>query len=75
MAWSDTRHPITGPGGRPLEDVLYNATRGALHAALAQAGLDKVRAAKALGISRATIYRLVKQHGESPDDAPAATAP
>lgn len=47
---------------RPLRDVLADAEREAIRAALEKAGGVKVQAAKALGISRAQFYEKLRLH-------------
>jgi DNA-binding NtrC family response regulator len=50
---------------------LRAAERRHVEAALRQAGGNKVRAAKALGVSRRALYRLIDRHGLHPEtDAP-----
>lgn len=51
------------PGQCSLTSLLQEVEREALLEALAKAGGNKVKAAKALGISRAWLYKKMKQHG------------
>ena len=57
------------PGVRALDDVLAEAERGALEAALRATGGNKQRAARALGISRSRLYERLARHGNRPDSA------
>ncbi len=53
--------------GRPLKDIVSDAIRAverqAIRDALTKAGGSPTRAAKLLGISRASIYNKLKEHG------------
>ncbi|MBP2228400.1 transcriptional regulator with PAS, ATPase and Fis domain [Azospirillum agricola] len=51
------------PGTRPLQEVLSAAERMAIAAALEEAGGVKARAAKLLGISRASLYERMMSLG------------
>ncbi len=50
-------------GARPLQEVLSAAERVAIAAALEEAGGVKARAAKLLGISRASLYERMVSLG------------
>jgi DNA-binding NtrC family response regulator len=56
--------------GRTLKDIVEDATRAvekaALRDALARAGGSPSKAAKLLGISRASIYNKLKEYGITP---------
>jgi DNA-binding NtrC family response regulator len=53
--------------GRPLKDIVTDAVRAverqAIRDALTKSGGSPTRAAKLLGISRASIYNKLKEHG------------
>jgi DNA-binding NtrC family response regulator len=46
-----------------LEAARTRAERGAISVSLAQAGRNVTEAAKQLGVSRMTLYRLMAKHG------------
>jgi two-component system response regulator AtoC len=64
--------PAASAGADPLN--LHHTERRVVQAALHQTGGNKVHAAKALGISRRALYRLIAKHGleVTPSDHPAA---
>jgi DNA-binding NtrC family response regulator len=53
-------HPLT-PTPAPVN--LHELEGRTVKAALAQVGGNKVQAAKALGVSRRALYRLLAKHG------------
>ncbi|MEP7099699.1 MAG: sigma-54 dependent transcriptional regulator [Burkholderiales bacterium] len=50
-----------------LEEARTRAERGAISVSLQQAGRNVTEAAKQLGVSRMTLYRLMAKHGIGPD--------
>ena len=63
-------------GPEPLKDMLTHVERRLIERALEQAGHNKSKAAKSLGINRPLLYRRIKELGiadehESPDDTSA----
>jgi DNA-binding NtrC family response regulator len=50
-----------------LEQARTRAERGAISISLQQAGRNVTEAAKQLGVSRMTLYRLMAKHGIGPD--------
>ena len=50
-----------------LETARTRAERGAISVSLEQAGRNVTEAAKQLGVSRMTLYRLMAKHGIGPD--------
>ncbi|MBA5690612.1 sigma-54 dependent transcriptional regulator [Rugamonas apoptosis] len=57
---------VTGPDGAPLGDARSRAERDAIDASLLRAGSNMTVAARALGVSRMTLYRLLAKHGIPP---------
>ncbi|HYH21494.1 MAG TPA: sigma 54-interacting transcriptional regulator [Azospirillum sp.] len=55
--------PACANGVRPLSEVLHQTERAAISAALAEAGGVKAKAAKLLGISRASLYERMMNLG------------
>jgi DNA-binding NtrC family response regulator len=53
------------PTGNDLQAFLDRATREHIERALAAAGGKRIDAARALGIDRTTLYRLMRRHGLS----------
>ena len=51
------------PGGAPLDDARGRSERAALLDCLARSGHNVSLAARELGISRTTLYRLMSKHG------------
>ena len=51
------------PVNEPLDEMLFRIERERLEIALQQAGDNKTRAARLLGISRASFYRRLRNHG------------
>ena len=51
------------PGWDALEQARTRAERGAISVSLTQAGKNVTEAAKQLGVSRMTLYRLMAKHG------------
>ncbi|GAB3471317.1 sigma-54 dependent transcriptional regulator [Massilia terrae] len=60
LALADARRP---PGGAALDESRIAAERAALLASLERAGNNRSRAARELGVSRMTLYRLLDKHG------------
>ena len=54
------------PGSDGLDDARIRAERGAIHISLARTGKNITRAARDLGVSRMTLYRLMEKHGINP---------
>ena len=54
-------------GWDALEEARTRAERGAISISLEQAGKNVTEAAKQLGVSRMTLYRLMAKHGIGPD--------
>jgi DNA-binding NtrC family response regulator len=52
-----------GAAGRTLQESLEHATAERVRAALAASKGQRSEAARALGIDRTTLYRLMKRHG------------
>ncbi|WP_114971148.1 sigma-54 dependent transcriptional regulator [Rhodoferax ferrireducens] len=52
--------------GEPLEEARIRAERDAIHVCLQGSGSNVSRAARDLGVSRMTLYRLMEKHGISP---------
>ena len=52
--------------GEPLEDVRVRAERDAIHGCLQGSGNNISRAARDLGVSRMTLYRLMEKHCITP---------
>lgn len=52
--------------GEPLEEARIRAERDAIHVCLQGSGSNVTRAARDLGVSRMTLYRLMEKHGISP---------
>lgn len=60
-------HGRTGlRNGEPLEEARIRAERDAIHVSLQGSGSNVTRAARDLGVSRMTLYRLMGKHGISP---------
>jgi transcriptional regulator of acetoin/glycerol metabolism len=61
--------PVPSPSGATLpqrgtlQDCLDDAATARIRAALAEAGGNRVEAARALGIERTTLYRMMKRLG------------
>jgi DNA-binding NtrC family response regulator len=77
----DLPESVTAPGpaaaaaaAPAAEPPLREAEKRCVAAALARAGGNKVKAAKALGVSRRALYRLIDKHGldRGPGDPPPA---
>jgi two-component system response regulator AtoC len=64
---------VAAPAGA-AEPSLREVERRSVAAALAKAGGNKVKAAKALGVSRRALYRLIEKHrlDRGPSDEPPA---
>ncbi len=58
-----TRSPTPGPSGGTLQDALDAAAAGRIRSALAATDGERTAAAKALGIDRTTLYRLMRRLG------------
>lgn len=52
--------------GEALEEARIRAERDAIHVCLRGSGSNVTRAARDLGVSRMTLYRLMEKHGISP---------
>lgn len=52
--------------GEALEEARIRAERDAIHVCLQGSGSNVTRAARDLGVSRMTLYRLMEKHGISP---------
>lgn len=60
----------TAPRSREaLGDARTNAERSAIHVSLQRAGKNITHAARDLGVSRMTLYRLMEKYGISPNSA------
>ena len=57
---------IAPPPNDGLDDARIRAERGAIHVSLQRAGKNITRAARDLGVSRMTLYRLMEKHGINP---------
>jgi DNA-binding NtrC family response regulator len=55
--------PPTGAGDGTLQDCLDRTAAARIRAALAAAGGNRLDAARALGIERTTLYRMMKRLG------------
>jgi DNA-binding NtrC family response regulator len=51
------------PAGGTLQDALDAAAAGRIRTALAAAGGERTAAARALGVDRTTLYRLMRRLG------------
>lgn len=58
------------PDGAPLGDARSRAERDAIDASLLRAGRNMTVAARELGVSRMTLYRLLAKHGITPPTRP-----
>jgi DNA-binding NtrC family response regulator len=58
-----TRSDVAAPGDGTLQDALDAAAAERIRAALRRAGDNRAEAARALGIDRTTLYRLMKRLG------------
>ena len=58
-----TQPPAAGSADGTLQDCLDRAAAARIRAALAAAGGNRVDAARALGIERTTLYRMMKRFG------------
>ncbi|NDP39230.1 MAG: sigma-54-dependent Fis family transcriptional regulator [Rhodoferax sp.] len=58
--------PNEPPNGEALEEARIRAERDAIHVCLQGSGRNISRAARDLGISRMTLYRLMDKHGITP---------
>ncbi|MBA5606220.1 sigma-54-dependent Fis family transcriptional regulator [Duganella sp. FT3S] len=54
------------PDGAPLGDARSRAERDAIDATLSRSGCNMTVAARELGVSRMTLYRLLAKHGMTP---------
>lgn len=52
--------------GEALVDARIRAERDAIHSCLQESGSNVSRAARDLGVSRMTLYRLMEKHGITP---------
>ncbi len=59
--------PSQSSGWDALESARAHAERGVISVSLQQSGKNVTEAAKHLGVSRMTLYRLMAKHGMSPD--------
>ncbi len=62
----DLLMPKSLRNGEPLEEARIRAERDAIHVCLQGSGSNVSRAARDLGVSRMTLYRLMEKHGISP---------
>src|SRR5471030_2755944 len=60
------RPGAAAPAGMQLDDTRVHAERGAIEASLLRVGNNVTLAARQLGVSRMTLYRLLAKHGMSP---------
>jgi len=60
--------------GEALDDARVRAERDAISASLQRAGRNVSLAARELGVSRMTLYRLLSKHGMAAPSAPARAA-
>ncbi|MES2260191.1 MAG: sigma-54 dependent transcriptional regulator [Pseudomonadota bacterium] len=58
--------PAAHPDGEPLDDARIRAERAAIQLSLQRAGSNITVAARDLGVSRMTLYRLLAKHGIVP---------
>lgn len=56
----------SGPAARALDETRIAAERAAIGASLERAGSNITHAARELGVSRMTLYRLLAKHGIAP---------
>lgn len=61
----DLEIPTGLPNGEALESARVRAERDAIHVSLQDSGSNITRAARGLGVSRMTLYRLMEKHGIS----------
>ncbi len=61
----DLELPTGLPNGEALESARVRAERDAIHVSLQDSGSNITRAARGLGVSRMTLYRLMEKHGIS----------
>ena len=59
----DLSMPLNHPNGEVLEDARIKAERHAINVCLQGTGSNVSRAARDLGVSRMTLYRLMEKHG------------
>jgi DNA-binding NtrC family response regulator len=62
----DLNVPTGLRNGEPLEEARIRAERDAIHVCLQGSGSNVTRAARDLGVSRMTLYRLMEKHGINP---------
>ncbi len=62
----DLQMPTEPRNGEALEEARIRAERDAIHVCLQGSGSNVTRAARDLGVSRMTLYRLMGKHGISP---------
>jgi DNA-binding NtrC family response regulator len=62
----DLPMPTELRNGEALQEVRIRAERNAIHDKLQDTGSNITRAARDLGVSRMTLYRLMEKHGISP---------